>query len=148
MRRPQPGLDQQGHLAQCLREEGLRFTLHPSSGLGRGQPWAPLGAGIGGAPARGSRSNTDPSRGHLPFLIAGGVGEGSAPPPSLGYLGTRVPGQAERKSGADICSAGVGHRVGSGAEQGTGGSRRVAPFALNFLNLGCVSSRRRGIPRA
>ena len=40
-------MDHQGHLAQCLREEGLRFTLHPSSGLGRGQPWALLGAGIG-----------------------------------------------------------------------------------------------------
>lgn len=135
----------------CPMPQGGRAEVHLAPFL-RARKGPALGSAGGrdrGAPARGSRSNTDPSRGHLPFLIAGGVGEGSAPPPSLGYLGTHVPGQAERESGADICSAGVGHGVGSGAEQGTGGSQRVAPFALNFLNLGSVSSRRRrSIPRA
>ena len=135
----------------CPMPQGGRAEVHLAPFL-RARKGPALGSAGGrdrGAPARGSPSNTDPSRGHhLPFLIAGGVGEGSAPPPSLGYLGPRVPGQAERESGADICGAGVGHRLGSGAEQGRGGTRRVAPFALNFLNLGSVSSRRGGIPRA
>ena len=94
LKRPQPGLDHAADLrGRAMAHSVLLFRTKtgPAWGSERGREK--------GAAAGSSWGNADPFRGHLLFQIAE---EGGDPPPSPGYLGTGVLGQAERERGPGL----------------------------------------------